>query len=196
MFLFLWRLKDQSEDEARAVAERHIGQHARIQTCLISEQIDFPKKDYESRMYAGANVFNIQSMYYAVKMADQIRTEYEQKNGFKYDCVIRARGDSACFRSIDLKKYKPLLPHYLLLPEVQYFQPGFNDTFAFSSSDNMRIYSGLYDKLDEYFYRDKIQFNPHIMLFYHTVKSGLPFAYLSIPVEFVRELPLPQVFEG
>jgi hypothetical protein len=175
---------------------RPVGRHIPIRGCVTSEQTNFPPKDYETNTHPGSNIFNIQSMLYAIQMADRIRVEYEKKNGFNYDCVIRARGDLSCFTPIDLKKYQSLLPHYLFLPDVQYFQPGFNDTFAFSSSRTMEIYSGLYDRLDEYFYKDGVQFNPHVMLLHHAIKSGLHFAYLSMPIEFVREVALPKIFEG
>jgi hypothetical protein len=196
IFMFLWRLPGQSENDARAVVESFVRRHAPIRECVFAEQIDFPAKDYASRSYPGSNIFNIQSMLYAIKMVDQLRVQHEQRGGFKYDCVIRARGDLSCFSPFDLKRYQTLLPHYLFFPEVQYFQPGFNDTFAFSCSKTMEIYSGLYDRLDEYFHKDNIQLNPHAMLLHHVIKNRLPFAYLSMPVDFVRELPMPNVFEG
>ena len=195
-FVFLWRLKGQSEDEARALAESHIGRHIPVRGWSILEQIDFPEKDYAKRMHAGSNIFNIQSMYYSMKMANQLKIDYEKTHGMRYDCAIRARVDASCLTPMDLTKYQPLLNDYMFVPDVPYFSGGLNDIFAFSSSENMDVMAGLYDRMDDYFYNDKVLFNPHVMLLHHLRKSQIPVAYLSAPVEIITEVSTAKVLEG
>jgi hypothetical protein len=196
VFLFLWRLPGQTEQEALESAQNFVGRYVPIKACVAAEQIEFPAKDYATRIHAGSNVFNIQSMFYALMAADQLRVEHEKKHGFKYECVIRSRVDVSCFAPMNLKQYAALLPHYVFLPEVSYFSPGLNDTFAFGSSELMEKFSKVYDKLDTYFRDDHKQFNPHVMLLHHMMKNQIGLAYLSIPVEIVREVSLPEVFHG
>lgn len=196
VFLFLWRLDRQSEDEALALAESYIGRHAVIRACSVQKQIEFQARDYETRIHPGSNVFNIQSMYYSVKMANELKVEHEKKVGSRFDCVIRTRVDVSCFAPMDLSVYRSLLGDYVFVPDVSYYQNGLNDTFAFSSSENMDIAAGLYDRLDDYFRTENIMFNPHIMLNHHLIKNHIPVAFLSIPAEIVRELPVPRMLEG
>jgi hypothetical protein len=195
IFLFVWRRKEQSEDEVRSILDSFIGQYTRIQACVIKEQMDFPARDYATRAHQGSSIFNIQSMYYAMMMANDLKSAHEKKVGRRYDCVIRARMDLSCFIPMEMKKYQPLLRNYVFLPETSYYKPGFNDTFAFSSSENMDVLAQLPHHLDEYFRKDGVAFNPHTMLLHHTIKNRLVFAYLSIPVEIVHELPMT-VIEG
>ncbi len=195
-FLFLWRLPGQSDAQARDAAQEFIGRHVRIKDCVTSEQIDFPAKDYESRIYPGSNVFNIQSMFYAIKAADDLRLKHEREQGIQYECVIRSRADNTCLTPMDLRKYKSLLPHYVFVPDISYFTPGLNDTFAFGSPQGMERFCSAYSNLDDYFRRDKMPFNPHMMLLHHLMKSRTNFAYLSIPVELTREVTLSRVIEG
>lgn len=195
-FVFLWRLKGQSEDEARVLAESHIGRHIPVRGWSIQEQIDFPDKDYTTNMHPGSKPFNIQSMYYSLKMANQLKVDYERAHSMRYDCVVRARVDAASLTPLDLTKYQPLLRDYMFVPDIPYYGGGLNDIFAFSSSENMDVMAGLYDRLDEYFRRDKVMFNPHVMLLHHLRMAQIPVAYLSAPVEIVNEVAAPKVFEG
>jgi len=195
IFLFLWREKSQPEAEMRAMAESYMSRYANVRACVIKEQIDFPPKDYATRAHPGSNLMNIQSMYHGIMMANGLKRAYEKEVGRRYDCVIRARMDVSCFAPMDMTKYQPLLNDYIFFPEISYYHPGLNDTFAFSSSENMDVLAQLPLRFDEYFQKDGVAFNPHTMLLHHTIKNKLLFAYLSIPVEIVRELPM-RTIEG
>lgn len=195
VFLFLWRNKDQPEAEVRAIADSFVGPYANVRACAIKEQIDFSPKNYATRAHPESNLFNIQSMYHGIMMANDLKRAYENQIGRRYDCVIRSRLDVSCFSRVDMKKYRSLVRDYVFFPETSYYHPGFNDTFAFSSSENMDVLAQLPLRFDEYFNQDGVAFNPHTMLLHHTIKNKLMFAYLSIPVEIVRELPM-RTIEG
>ena len=42
------------------------------------------------------------SMFYSIWKANELKKEYEKKNNFKYDCVIKSRFDVALFDKLDV----------------------------------------------------------------------------------------------
>jgi hypothetical protein len=88
--------------------------------------------------------------YYSLYCSDMFRKEYEIREGFRYDVVIRSRYDYAIarpldFSTIDLTKiWTPLIK--IPMPS------GFlcTDQFAFSNSNNMGVYSDVYPNIGKY----------------------------------------------
>ena len=88
-------------------------------------------------------------MTYAIKKANEMREEFEQKNNMKFDCVMRARFETK-FRwnegplaNIKLSDYNMNL---IYTPDINInLKYGMNDCFAFSNSDIMSIYSNIHD---------------------------------------------------
>lgn len=102
----------------------------------------YPDVDYEK-------VFPISpySMFYSIKRANDLKSNYESKKGFKYDLVIRCRFDIKFdFFNLDLEKIDP---NTFYLNSVADTFP--NDQFAISGSDSMDYYSSLFNYLDGYY---------------------------------------------
>ena len=110
------------------------------------------------------------SMCYSIKMSNDLREAYENKHGFKFDCVFRLRFESSFrpgrrlhedYREIvyqgpeeDPMNYKFNIEdynlNYIWIPDcnvdVKY---GMCDMFGFSTSENMSQYMTVYDRIVE-----------------------------------------------
>ena len=89
------------------------------------------------------------SMFYSIKESLRLLLEYEQANNFKYDLVVRTRFDISLESKIDLEifdlKEGVYSPNVCANPEV------ISDWFNFSTSDNIKLYAGIYDNIVDYF---------------------------------------------
>ncbi len=110
------------------------------------EGIKFPKKlkkDNPTKTYADLPLF------YKIKKCNDLKKEYEEKHGFKYDIVIRMRPDLMIKEKIPgrvLNESSVIwLPHFFL--DTSKF---LNDRFAISNSENMDYYASLWDNLNKY----------------------------------------------
>ncbi len=57
--------------------------------------------------HAGPPIFPQVSMFYSMMKSNDLKTEHEKENNFKYDVVIRSRFDSGLLKEIDLTIIKP-----------------------------------------------------------------------------------------
>ena len=96
------------------------------------------------------------SMYYSLKRSEDLRREYELKNNFKYDTVVRMRFDSDIF-AYDGNwnpEYLITKPNTLTIP-VGFDYPApeskytLNNNFWFADSDTSYLASRVYDHMDE-----------------------------------------------
>lgn len=87
---------------------------------------------------------NVLSMFYKIKTCNDLKSEYEQENGFTYDCVIRFRADINLHHQMRIDDLETLS-----VPRYGDFG-GLNDQFAWGSSRDMDIYTSLYDQIDAY----------------------------------------------
>jgi len=96
--------------------------------------------------YETLNPQSVFSMFYSIKIANDLKKIYEKENNIKYDLVIRCRTD------IKFNKFNINLNNL----NQEYVYADFvhtnivNDQFAISSSKNMDIYSYLFDMMNEY----------------------------------------------
>jgi len=91
--------------------------------------------------------FSTQSHFYSVWAANQLKKQYEEEHGFRYDGVIRLRTDIMFYHPIDLRQ---LDPSKITLP-MNYEHDGTVrkcDFVAFGSSELMDIYCDYYQNLD------------------------------------------------
>lgn len=107
-------------------------------------QIQFQK--YNNVDYEMCNPFNIHSMFYSLEKSNEIKKNYEIKNKFLYDAVIRCRFDTK-FIKFEIDFFDINL-NYVNLYDMGNGYP--NDQFAISTSENMNIYSSVYRNLDKY----------------------------------------------
>lgn len=129
------------------------------------------------------DISNSQSMFYSIYEANRLKKEYEEKNNFVYDCVIRCRFDLfilSPFEEVDL--------NFL---NLYYRNNVIHDLFAVSNSAIMDIYSSVH--LENY----KIDKNEDILR-YHLEKNEIPMKDLAYPVGLIRKnnsnLPSPRYF--
>ena len=145
---------------------------------LIEKQIVFDTPDY----ITGTTEVRKQthySLWYSRKKVNELKSQYEKENGFKYDCVMLARFDLAWQTDLIFDKYDQSLfwtqrwPKKVLngrtLSDLEYWQlcdtgvkfetvwhghpytnHGLLGMWFFSNSENIDKFATLYDKLDEY----------------------------------------------
>ena len=114
---------------------------------LILNETQIKFETHKNVDYETINPLSLYSMYYSIKVSNNLKKFYENKNNFIYDVVIRCRFDILIekldidFNDIDLS--------YIHTDIVGLDHP--NDQLAISSSENMDYYSILFDKIDDYY---------------------------------------------
>jgi hypothetical protein len=109
------------------------------------------------------NINSLEKMYWGIYSANRLKSKYEQENGFKYDFVIRCRPDLVIYNPLELKS------NDMFIPIGWDHRGGYNDTFAYGSSEQMDFYSNLYNKLSTYAQYNKI--HPESFLKIHLSSS-------------------------
>ncbi len=124
-------------------------------------------------------VKRISLMHYKIKQCNNLRKNYELKNNFKYDVVIRCRPD-LMFQKIVIVKCHP----NLVVPRHNNYNLT-NDQFGYSVGTTMDIYSGLFDKICDY-HNSIASFVAENLLQYHLSKNGINVTKEDIPYSFQR----------
>ena len=150
--------------------------------------------DYES---INSDVYNTPfaretiSMYNSYYRVSQIKQEHENRNGFKYDWVIRTRPDFGLnkpirFQELDNSKL------YVVdgsIPTID--NRAFDCNFAFGNSENMDTYCDLFNNLEDYVLNKcagPVVGEP--LLFHHLYNNGFESPRLintSLPSPSARE---------
>lgn len=140
---------------------------------IVQPQLRFPDEEYRlnctaanSRMQA-KSFQNVLSMYFSIKMASDCMLEWELKNGFIYDYVIRSRTDLEFFASPNLFE-----KDCLLIPEQDGYG-GYNDQFAVGPRDLMGIYANCFDNIP-YLFKSGTNFHPETILRDHLKSFNVP----------------------
>jgi hypothetical protein len=119
------------------------------------------------------------SMYYKIMMCNRLRKEYEEKNKIKYDCVIRCRPDLLFEQSLNISNLDKIN-----IPTINSFT-GLNDQFAYSSGQNMDVYSDLFQSIPTYF-KLKKDFYPEKMLKWYLNITGISVSPININYKLLR----------
>lgn len=114
---------------------------------------EFPREQFDKYSVVDNKwpAFNTFSMWYSVFKANELKREYELKNGFRYDVVIRSRFDFALNRVLDLdtmEKGKLYVPNDLIKGHIPPNQKHANDQFAYGDSNVMDLYSMTFWNID------------------------------------------------
>jgi len=120
---------------------------------LFEPQKEFPfAKAFTSS--PEANQERMASIFYSIYTANMLKRKYELLNNFKYDLVIRTRYDLIYDERIDVTKYARLAKTMIITSEkfqgirnkTDYMHGGYTltDIFAFSSSENMDVFSDTF----------------------------------------------------
>ena len=114
---------------------------------LIEEQIIFDKEGRKQEPW-NTPLQNLLSMYYSMFMGNQLKSQYEEEKGFKYDFVIKMRSDLKIHHPIPLEEIQT--NKLALYKWTQLHYNGSSDVFAIGPSKIMDIYSDLYNKVMYY----------------------------------------------
>ena len=134
------------------------------------------------------NVQEYLQMLTGWKKANQLRLEYEKKNNFIYDRVIRTRLDVKFFNPISNIDDYDL--DYIYVPDFHSFAcvqgKGQNDRFAISNSHNITVYSNMIDYIPQYVLENHI-LHAESTLYYHLNKQNMKIRLCSIKFTRVRK---------
>lgn len=120
----------------------------------------------------------VTNMFYKIAKADELRQNYETKNNFKYDAVIRCRPDLLFNRPINnLHVEDSIKNNCLYLPDFGHFD-GFNDQFAFGSNEMMTLYAKCYSELDKW--APKVPFKPEPLLKHHVMENKITLKFSNV----------------
>ena len=136
---------------------------------LNEPQINF--NIYDDVDYELINPISPYSMFYSIKVSNDLKSFYEKKNNFKYDAVIRCRFDIS-IENFDINLSEIDLS-YIYTDTVGNGFP--NDQFGLSNSENMDYYSSLFDKINNYYNEGVRNFVGERLLRYHLKDSKLIF---------------------
>jgi len=134
----------------------------------VADQIAF-SDPYLSKYKNNSNI-SVISMYYDIYSCNKLKKQYEKINNIKYDCVIRLRPDGILNNKIKESDFNNLDKVYVNKCGTP--NTWVDDTFAFSSSENMDLYSNTYLYLAE-FYNIEQSLHPETMLRYCLQKHNI-----------------------
>jgi hypothetical protein len=120
------------------------------------------------------NPESLEKMWWGIYSANRLKSNYEQLNGFKYDFVIRCRPDLVIHNPLELK------PNDIFIPIGWDHRGGYNDTFAYGSSEQIDWYAELYNKLIPYAPYGKV--HPESFLKLHLSKSPYGIMRFNYPI--------------
>lgn len=113
--------------------------------------------------------YNIFSLNKSIMESNRLKKTYEHEHNFKYNWVFRLRFDYALNREFDLDNIDSSFLHFPLELKERNMV---TDQFAFSSSQNMDLYSTVFDHLDQY-YNTGVKMVGEEMLTHHLLVNGL-----------------------
>lgn len=108
------------------------------------------RKD-KCRFCGSNNIHNQIGQLYNIWKANQLKSEYEIKNNFKYDLVIRNRFDNLFFSSLTDSVAEQVSNGNVWVPygfdDLPEYGGGINDQFAIGSSESMDFYSSMFPNM-------------------------------------------------
>tara|TARA_R110000824_G_scaffold5466_6_gene25295 strand:+ start:6601 stop:7419 length:819 start_codon:yes stop_codon:yes gene_type:complete len=166
--------------------EKEFNEYLNPKKMKLIPQIDFEIPEH-LRGKNDKRVMAHYSRWYGFKEVMKLKREYEQENNFKYDLVVNARFDLCFNRPFDFSSLPINEFHIPIHPNRPTYgwpseNPEILDHIFASSSENMDIYSNLFDKLGEYTLPDQCpQWNTisnHFLMVWHLWKLDL--LYLDV----------------
>jgi len=136
----------------------------------LGNKIIVPEKE---RIFVVGHLGYHFAMFYSILKSNDLKSEYEIENNFKYDYVIRIRPDIFLESRIDRSIF-PVNPKIITVPIIaQYCYEGMNDQIGIGSSDNMNIYCSLFNNMTQYCQQRVTTIRPEALLKYHILKNGI-----------------------
>ena len=172
VFIHTW-----SVDSKERIESLYQPKKATFQEQVIFDVPDYVKGEYKRKQ-------NHYSRWYSTKKVVELKSQYEQENDFKYDFVFLTRFDIAWQKKLDFSKFNPKyfyaadcfqVKPFMGLIHLKYGYPyqkeGLADLWFFSNSDQMEVFSNLYDCLDNYTKPGKCPYSPNVGLTNHKLAS-------------------------
>lgn len=127
---------------------------------------------------------NMCSMYYNNKKAFELIEEHMKSNNINYDLIVKFRPDI-------MNEYLPtfFIPqdNEVYTPDEHVFGwPAINDMIAFGNFETMKVYSSMYDYIDQYI-DNGVLFHPETMLRYHLDDKGIIIKNFKYTYELDKE---------
>jgi hypothetical protein len=124
-------------------------------------------------------------MFYSIYKANQLKCEFEQLNNFKYDRVIRVRGDLRIAPIFNLNLFPD--NDTLYVPIIgKYCEEGINDQIAVSNSNIMDQYCEIYTNIISYYQNNIVIRRPEAILHHHLISKGIKIQEIDIPYDVYR----------
>jgi hypothetical protein len=112
------------------------------------------------------NPISLFNMWYGIKKVNELKSNYENENKFKYDVVIKCRFDINLIEIINIKERI----NTIHIPIGWDHRGGYNDIFAYGDSQCMDYYCSTFNYLIEYL-NDGNLLHPESLLKVHLDKS-------------------------
>lgn len=123
--------------------------------------------------------YKISSSLYNNKKAFELIENCQDEN--KYDIIVKFRADATLYEDFILPEM--VEPNTVYIPENHdcayhwddpyYHVLGINDHFAYGDFESMKIYSNVYDKVDEYCSKGGRPYHPESLLLHHLEMNHL-----------------------
>lgn len=158
--------------------ESHLIENLNPVKCEFQRQIIFKNQYRDSVHWPIRSTFipnpsqNIQSFFYSLKKANDLKCQHEIENNFRYDCVIRCRFDYIFTKRYNIKDFD--LNYLNVKGDCKHTEYAINDHVALSNSKNMDLYSTVIDNMQKY-YMEGIEFNTEVILGYNAMVQGLKY---------------------
>lgn len=159
--------------------------------CIIEPQKDVIPADFNLRDNSHFVHF---SMFYSMRESLRLKSEYENKNGFKYDVVLRTRFDIGLETPLDLTAFDVKKGVYS--PDVCGNSLVISDWFNFGSSENIDTYSLIYENIVS-FYKQGVMITSGEELITHMLKTkNIPIIKIPCALFLLRDRNIHHVLAG
>lgn len=117
---------------------------------IIENQINFDNRKTIKIKKRGDHFYftNMYSNFYSLQICNNLKKEYELEKKITYDCVIHSRFDLMIKIIDDLNK---LDLNNIYFPKIMKNPHYYVDYMFISNSENMDLFSDLYNHIEEYF---------------------------------------------
>lgn len=112
----------------------------------------------------------MQSHFYSIKSVMDMKRNYEDKMGIKYDCVIVCRFDMIFKKEYRISDYD--MDSLNVKNDCTHTSYCLNDQLAMSNSVIMDEYANFFENIERY-YNLGIEMNPEVMLGYHIMEKKI-----------------------
>jgi len=134
------------------------------------------KSDYNSRKAPTTDSDKMWGQYENLNEVSKMIRQYENREKFRYDVVIRSRCDYFYWKEPTKEELEQAKEGKILIPYIWDFDMvsgiGCSDAWAMTNSDNFQKYASIIGYIDEYFNKGAL-FHHETMMGWHIREMGL-----------------------